>query len=166
MFGIKYAILRYFNAAGADPSSEIGEAHDPETHLIPLVLKSFLKKKIFNIYGTNFKTPDGTAIRDFIHVNDLAFAHILSLKKIFKLKKSIKLNLGTEKGHSVKQIVRETEKLLKKKIKIKNKKKRQGDVSKLVSSSKKAKKTINWTAKNSSIKNIILTAYNWHKKQI
>ena len=164
LFGIKYAILRYFNAAGADSDAEVGEDHKPETHLIPQVINSITNNKILKIYGKNFKTLDGTGVRDYIHVVDLGIAHVLALKKILNTKKSIKLNLGTGKGYSVMQIITEAEKLFKKKIRVKYMARRAGDVSKLISSSKKAKKILRWTAKNSNLKNILVTAYNWHRK--
>jgi len=164
LFGIKYLILRYFNAAGADFEAEVGEDHEPETHLIPNIINALIKNKVLKIYGKNFNTPDGTGVRDYIHVDDLGYAHILALKKILSTHKSLKLNLGTGKGYSVKQIITEAEKIFEKKIKIKYMPRRAGDVSKLISSSAKAKKVLKWKAKNSNLKNILKTAYNWHRK--
>ena len=162
--GLNIALLRYFNAAGADFKAEVGEDHEPETHLIPNIVNSLIKNKVLKVYGKNFNTLDGTGVRDYIHVDDLGYAHILALKKILTTQKSLKLNLGTGKGYSVKQIITEAEKIFKKKIKIKYMPRRAGDVSKLISSSAKAKKALKWKARNSDLKNILITAYNWHKK--
>ncbi len=164
LFGIKFSILRYFNAAGADFKSEVGEDHEPETHLIPNIINSLIKNKVLKIYGKNFNTLDGTGVRDYIHVDDLGYAHILALKKILSTQKSFKLNLGTGKGYSVKQIITKAEQIFKKKIKIKYMPRRAGDVSKLISSSIKAKKVLKWKAQNSDLNNILKTAYNWHRK--
>ena len=115
--GINFFILRYFNAAGSDFESEIGEFHEPETHLIPLAIEALLKNKKFKVFGRNYNTYDKTAVRDYIHVNDLASAHILALKKINKKNKSKVLNLGSEKGTSVLEILSLLEKLKNTKIK-------------------------------------------------
>ena len=163
-FDINYAILRYFNAAGADKDCEIGEDHSPETHLIPLLINAAINNKTLKVFGKNFNTVDGTGVRDYIHVEDLASAHYLALKKILNSKKSFKINLGTEKGYSVNQIIKMAEKIFKCKIKKKYFPRRPGDTAKLVSSSRKAKKILGWTAKKSQLSNILLTAYKWHYK--
>tara|TARA_E500000331_G_scaffold254848_1_gene245376 strand:- start:41 stop:1015 length:975 start_codon:yes stop_codon:yes gene_type:complete len=165
--GIKFAILRYFNASGADKLLDIGECHKPETHLIPLVLKAALKKNnSIKIFGNNYKTKDGTCIRDYIHVSDLAKAHVLSLNKIIKDKKSFHLNLGTGKGYSVKEIIDLAKKITNKEIKVNIFPRRKGDIPEMIADSKKAKRILNWKIKNSDIKTILETAWNWHKKQI
>ena len=163
-FDINYAILRYFNAVGADKDCEIGEDHSPETHLIPLLINAAINNKTLKVFGKNFNTVDGTGVRDYIHVEDLASAHYLALKKILNSKKSFKINLGTEKGYSVNQIIKMAEKIFKCKIKKKYFPRRPGDTAKLVSSSRKAKKILGWTAKKSQLSNILLTAYKWHYK--
>ena len=161
--GINFFILRYFNAAGSDFESEIGEFHEPETHLIPLAIEALLKNKKFKVFGRNYNTYDKTAVRDYIHVNDLASAHILALKKINKKNKSKVLNLGSEKGTSVLEILSLLEKSKNTKIKKKFLKKRKGDLPKLISSSKLANKILGWKAKIGK-KDIIDSAYNWHYK--
>ena len=137
---INFWNLRYFNVAGADGELEIGENHKPETHLIPLLIEAIIKKKKFNLYGNNYNTNDGTCIRDFIHVEDIAYAHILALKKLFKNKLNQSINLGSGIGYSVKQIVVETEKQLNTKAKIQINSRRIGDPEKLTASIKLAKK--------------------------
>ncbi len=161
--GINFFILRYFNAAGSDFDAEIGELHEPETHLIPLAIEALLKNKKFTVFGRNYNTYDKTAVRDYIHVNDLASAHILAINKINKMNKSKVLNLGSEKGTSVLEILNLLEKSKNIKIKKIFRKKRKGDLPKLISSSKLANKILGWEAKINK-KDIIDSAYNWHYK--
>jgi len=164
IYGLKYISLRYFNAAGADSKGEIGEDHCPETHLIPLVLQVALKKRPYiEIYGTNYPTPDGTCIRDFVHVTDLAQAHILALKKLLQKGKSGIYNLGHERGVSVKEVIDIAQKITHKKIPIKKGPKRLGDPAILVASSKKAREELGWKPRYSDIRTIIQTAWRWHK---
>lgn len=164
-YGLKSTILRYFNASGADESAKIGEAHKNETHLIPLVLKTALgKRKEIKIFGTDYPTPDGTCIRDYVHVNDLARAHILALKHMFKTGKSEDFNLGSAKGASVLEIIKKAEKITGKKINFVKDKRRAGDPAVLIASSKKAKKLLNWKT-TYSVDKIIKTAYNWELKR-
>lgn len=157
--------FRYFNAAGADPSATIGEDHKPETHLIPSILNLIKNKKnYFSIYGNNYNTPDGTCIRDYIHVNDIVRAHYLGLKK-FKQKKCIlKYNIGTEIGYSVLEIVKVIENVTKTKINKIFKKKRKGDPPVLIANCKKINRELKWKAKYKNINKIILSAWNWHRK--
>lgn len=164
-YGLKSTILRYFNAAGADESAKIGEAHKNETHLIPLVLQTALgKRKEIKIFGTNYPTPDGTCIRDYVHVNDLARAHILALKYMFKTDKSEDFNLGSSKGASVLEIIKKVQKITGKTFKVKRDKRRPGDPAILIASSKKAKKFLNWKI-TYSVDKIIKTAYGWELKR-
>ena len=166
-YGLKYVSLRYFNAAGADPDGELGELHDPETHLIPNILLFLLgKKERFEIYGNDFPTPDGTAIRDYIHVTDLARAHILALERLLETKKSEVFNLGMKKGYSVLEVVKEVEKVTGKKVEYTIKPRREGDVPVLIASEERARKELNWKPQYSDLKTIIQTAWNWHRKQI
>lgn len=160
---INFCNLRYFNVAGADGELEIGENHKPETHLIPLLIEAIIKKKKFNLYGNNYNTNDGTCIRDFIHVEDIAYAHILALKKLFKNKLNQSINLGSGIGYSVKQIVVETEKQLNTKAKIQINSRRIGDPEKLTASIKLAKKKINWQPKK-KIYEIINSAIKYYLK--
>ena len=169
-YGLPSMILRYFNAAGADPSAALGEDHQPETHLIPLLLKGLLKKNgSINIFGKDYNTPDGTCIRDYIHVCDLADAHILGLKKLLNQKKSKRTspfiyNLGTGKGHSIMEVVKAAEKIVKKRIQINYTDRREGDPPILIAASDKAKKELGWIPKYQNIEEIIEHSYNWHRK--
>lgn len=160
---INYCNLRYFNVAGADKNLEIGENHQPETHLIPLLIQANIKKVKFNLYGDDYNTKDGTCIRDFVHVEDLADAHVKSLKKIFKSKLNCSINIGNGKGFSVKEIISETEKQLKSKTMIKVKKRRSGDLKKLVANIDFAKKKINWKPKK-NLTDMISSSISYYRK--
>lgn len=156
--------LRYFNAAGADHDGEIGEAHNPETHLIPLVINAALKlQDTIKVFGNNYKTTDGTPIRDYVHVSDIAKAHINALEYLLQGGGSVELNLGTGIGYSVLEIIRAVENISGKKIAITMEEKRDGDAPILVADSSKAAKVLHWTPKCSEINEIIETAYNWQK---
>jgi len=162
---IKYISLRYFNAAGADSENQIGELHNPETHLIPCAINSGLKKKKLTIFGKNFKTKDGTAIRDYIYIEDLVKAHLYSLKYLLNKKKSNCFNLGSGKGYSVYEVV----KFLKKNglnIKFKYAKAKSGDPTKLVADNKKIKKILHWNPSRNNLNKILSTAISWHKNLI
>lgn len=164
-YGIKYISLRYFNAAGADLEFDIGEDHDPETHLIPLVMKVALgKMPEIEIFGDDYETPDGTCIRDYIHIKDLALAHILALDKLEKGGNSSVYNLGTGTGTSVKEIIEMTRAVSGKKINAKVADRRPGDPAKLVASYAKAKKELSWIPRRSNVKTIISDAWEWHSK--
>lgn len=163
-YGIKYTALRYFNAAGAHVSGKIGEHHNPETHLIPIVLQVALgeRNKIM-IFGDDYKTEDGTCIRDYIHVYDLASAHLLALERLMNGEESAVYNLGNGKGFSVKEVVEVARKVTGKEIKAEVAPRRAGDPAVLVASSEKAKKELNWKPEFNSLETIIETAWNWHK---
>lgn len=164
-YRLKSAVLRYFNASGADKSAQIGEAHKNETHLIPLVLQTALgKRKEIKIFGTDYPTPDGTCIRDYVHVEDLARAHILALEYILKTGKSEDFNLGSSKGASVLEIIKKVQKITGKTFKVVKDKRRPGDPAVLIASSKKAKKILNWQT-TYGINEIIKTAYEWEIKR-
>ncbi len=165
-YGLKFISLRYFNAAGADPEGGLGEMHEPETHLIPNVLLTVLGKRAsFDLFGDDFPTPDGTAIRDYVHVTDLAAAHVLALKKLLAAPSSDVINLGTNRGYSVLEIVRAVEAVTGRKVAREVKPRRQGDVPVLLASKEKAGKALSWTPRHSSLEEIIRTAWRWHKKQ-
>ncbi|RMD02485.1 UDP-glucose 4-epimerase GalE [Clostridium autoethanogenum] len=166
-YGIKYAALRYFNAAGAHINGVIGEDHRPETHLIPIILQVALKKrdKIF-IFGDDYNTEDGTCVRDYVHVTDLANAHLLALHKIMKDNESKIYNLGNGKGFSVKEVIEVSRKVTGQKIEAEIAPRRQGDPAVLVASSKKAQEELGWKPKYNSLENIIGTAWNWHKNHV
>lgn len=164
-YGLKYISLRYFNAAGADPDGLLGEMHEPETHLIPNLLLFLLgEKKGFDLYGTDFPTEDGTAVRDYIHVTDLARAHVLALQRLLESSRSEFINLGTNTGYSVLEIIKKTEAITGKKVLYKERPKRKGDVPVLLASNEKAEKILGWKLSHSDIETIIQTAWNWHQK--
>ncbi|MFV0502755.1 MAG: UDP-glucose 4-epimerase GalE [Lachnospirales bacterium] len=163
-YGMKYVVLRYFNVAGAHISGEIGEAHTIETHLIPLVLQVPLgKRDAISIFGDDYDTHDGTCIRDYIHVTDLANAHILAINKIFKDNTSETYNLGNGKGFTVKEIIETSEKVVGKDINKKIVPRRKGDPARLVASSEKIMKELDWKPEYNSLEKIIETAWSWHK---
>ncbi|MES2768773.1 MAG: UDP-glucose 4-epimerase GalE [Bdellovibrionota bacterium] len=166
-YGLRSVCLRYFNAAGADPESLIGENHEPETHIIPLAIESALKNKVLKIFGSDYSTPDGTCLRDYIHVADLAEAHVLALKYLNTSDKNFDyFNLGNEKAFSVKEIVKAVEEVSNLKVNAEIYPRRSGDPAVLVSDSTKAKNILKWTPEIKDIKEIIRTAYNWHKKNL
>ncbi len=160
---LNYIPLRYFNAAGADPEGKLGEDHFPETHLIPLVLKAALNGDSVPIYGTDYNTPDGTCIRDYIHVTDLAQAHILALNKLEKGEISEIYNLGNGNGYSVREVVETARKVTGKKIVSIESSRRPGDPARLVASSEKIRKKLGWVPKYPDLETIIETAWKWHR---
>jgi UDP-glucose-4-epimerase GalE len=164
-YGLKFISLRYFNAAGADPDGELGEMHDPETHLIPSILLFLLgKKRTFEIYGTDFPTPDGTAVRDYIHVTDLAEAHVLALRRLLNTPESEFINLGASRGHSVLEVIRKAEEVTGRKVDFKAGPQRLGDVPVLLASKEKAEQKLGWKLRHSGLERIIETAWKWHRK--
>jgi len=165
-YGIRYISLRYFNAAGADDSGEIGERHEPETHLIPLILKAAAGEyKNIKIFGTDYPTPDGTCIRDYIHVSDLTRAHLLSLEALLAGEKSAVYNLGNSKGYSVSEVVELARKITGQPVETVKTERRPGDPAKLVADSEKIRKELGWKPKYEDIETIITTAWNWHQKE-
>ena len=164
-YGLKYISLRYFNAAGADPDTEVGEDHDPETHLIPLVLDAAIgKRKGIKVFGTDYETPDGTCIRDYIHVTDLAQAHILALQQLMGGADSSVYNLGNGQGFSVLEVIERARKITGKNIVVENSDRRPGDPPVLIASNAKAVKELGWKPQYADIDDIIGTAWEWHKK--
>jgi UDP-glucose 4-epimerase len=165
-YGLKYAILRYFNAAGAHPDGMIGESHRIETHLIPLILKTLTgEKKTVKIYGDNYETPDGTCIRDYIHVCDLAVAHRLSLELVLASGKNECINLGTGKGVSVKEVISACEEVTGLKVPLVFTDRRPGDPAILVASNKYAEQILNFCPEYTNIHEIIKTAWYWEKNR-
>ncbi len=163
--GLSTASLRYFNAAGADPDGEIGEDHDPETHLIPLVIAAALARRdSVDVYGTDYPTPDGTAMRDYIHVTDLAEAHVRALDHLRQGGKSITLNLGTGHGHSVRDVIREVENVACRAVPARDTARRQGDPAVLIADPSRAREILNWVPQRSSLKTIVETAWRWHSR--
>ncbi|MBU4269605.1 UDP-glucose 4-epimerase GalE [Candidatus Dependentiae bacterium] len=163
-YNLKYVSLRYFNAAGADYKNDLGEIHNPETHIIPLILKAIKNNKIFKVFGTNYKTADGTCIRDYIHVQDLAKAHLLSLKYLEAGNDSDVFNLGSGTGFSVREIINTVEKVVGAKLNIEYVDRRPGDVDILIADNKKIKSVLDMEFEHSNIENIIKTANSFHAK--
>ncbi len=161
--GLGYAILRYFNVAGASPDGTIGEDHFPESHLIPRILAGALDpNQPVKIFGTDYPTQDGTCVRDYVHVMDLVNAHILAIEKI-EAGKGQTYNLGSENGFSVKEVIAACEAVTGKKLKVVEEARRAGDSAVLVASSRKIKADLNWTRKYPDLKTIVEHAWNWHK---
>lgn len=164
-YGLRWTALRYFNAAGADFEGEIGEAHDPETHLIPLVLDAASgRRKDITIFGTDYDTEDGTCVRDYIHVVDLADAHVLALKAIEAGAENNAFNLGVGKGYSVRQVIETSERMTNLKVPVVQGNRREGDPASLVADASKAREILGWQATRSDLDSIVRSAWNWHKK--
>jgi UDP-glucose 4-epimerase len=164
-YGLKFISLRYFNAAGADPDGRLGEMHDPETHLIPNILLYLLgKKEAFELFGTDYPTSDGTAIRDYVHVTDLAAAHVLALRRLLRSSESDSINLGTNLGHSVLEVIRTVEEITGLKVAFRAKPRRKGDVAALLASKDKAERILGWKPRHSSLEKIVETAWKWHSR--
>jgi UDP-glucose 4-epimerase len=161
---LNYISLRYFNAAGADPEGELGEDHSRETHLVPLVIKAALDGTSVTVFGTDYDTPDGTCIRDYIHVTDLAHAHILALQKLNQVKFSGTYNLGNGNGYSVRQVIETVKKVTGRKIATIDSPRRPGDPARLVASSQKIKEELGWIPRYPDLETIVKTAYDWHRE--
>ena len=162
-YGMKYVALRYFNAAGAHASGEIGEAHNPESHLIPLILQvSNGKREQINIFGDDYPTPDGTCIRDSIHITDLADAHIKALEYLKNGGKSTYYNLGNGNGFSVKEVIDTVEKVVGSPVKKQVVDRRPGDPASLVASSEKIQQELGWKPKYDTLDSIVASAWKWH----
>jgi UDP-glucose-4-epimerase GalE len=161
--GLRWTALRYFNAAGADPDGEIGEDHQPETHLIPLAIETALgRRRELLVMGTDYPTPDGTAIRDYIHVADLADAHVRALRHLEANGISGALNLGTGHGHSVREVVAMVERVSGRQVNARNAPRRAGDPPALVAAPGRATELLAWKPRWSSLQSIVQTAYRWH----
>lgn len=166
-YGLQFVVLRYFNAAGADPDAEIGEDHNPETHIIPLVLDAAAgKKPDIKVFGTDYPTSDGSCVRDYIHVTDLAQAHLLALKYLKKGGESDFFNLGNKKGSSVLEIIDAVKRVTGKDFKVTLAPRRPGDPAILVGSSEKARKVLGWEPQFADIDTIVSHAWKWHQKKV
>ncbi|MEH7545736.1 MULTISPECIES: UDP-glucose 4-epimerase GalE [Bacillaceae] len=166
-YGLNYVVLRYFNAAGAHQSAAIGESHDPETHLIPIILQQLLgtREKI-SVFGSDYDTEDGTCIRDYIHVTDLAHAHILALEALLSGEKSAETyNLGNGLGYSVKEVIETCERVTGIKANVEMADRRAGDPARLVASSNKIFTELGWKAER-HLEKIIADAWKWHQNQL
>lgn len=163
-YGLQYVSLRYFNAAGADPDTRVGEMHEPEGHIIPLVLQALSgRQPEFTIHGIDYDTPDGTCIRDFVHVADITQAHILALDYLEEDGRSTVYNIGLENGYSVREVIRAAEEVARASVTVKEGPRRPGDPPVLVASAKKIREELNWEPKYSDLEAIIETAWNWEQ---
>ena len=163
-YGIGYAVLRYFNAAGGSLDGLLGESHDPETHLIPNAIKAALKNTEFALFGDDYKTADGSAIRDYIHVLDLVDAHILAIEKINKDKGMLIYNVGTGNGYSNKEVMEMVKKVSGQKVNVLESPRRPGDADELVADASRIKQELGFIPKYSDLETIIKTAWTWHNK--
>jgi UDP-arabinose 4-epimerase len=164
--GFSHAALRYFNAAGADPDGEIGEDHEPETHLIPLVLQAAMgRRPQIDVLGTDYPTPDGTAIRDYIHVQDLAEAHVKALAHLLRGGGSLQLNLGTGTGHSVREVIAAAERVTGRRVPQRETERRPGDPPVLVAEVIRTREVLDWVPVLSSLDTILATAWAWHNRR-
>jgi UDP-glucose 4-epimerase len=165
-YGLQSVAFRYFNASGANPEGLLGEDHNPETHLIPLVLFAALgKRESISIFGTDYPTPDGTCLRDYIHVSDLADAHVLGLQYLLQGGRSEIFNLGNGNGFSVREVIETARQVTGREIKIVECDRRSGDAPVLVGSSDKARKILNWTPQYADLSQIIRDAWQWHQRR-
>ncbi|MEX2007752.1 MAG: UDP-glucose 4-epimerase GalE [Candidatus Levyibacteriota bacterium] len=165
IYGIKHINLRYFNAAGAALDGSLGEDHVPETHIIPVAIEAALTGSAFSLFGNDYDTPDGTCIRDYIHVEDLATAHILALEKLGKSEKSDSFNLGTGKGYSNLEILSMVEKVSGAKIPVTIVERREGDPPQIFADNRKAREGLGFTTQCSDLATIVETAFAWHRKK-
>lgn len=163
--GLRSVIFRYFNAAGADLEGELGEAHNPETHLIPLAIRTALgHQESLNVFGSDHATLDGTAIRDYVHVTDLAEAHVLAVQWLLSGKESAVLNLAAGRGYSVSEVLAMVERVTQRSVKKSVLPKNAGEPAILVANAQKAASILGWKAKKSDLETIVSTAYHWHLK--
>lgn len=166
-FGLNYCIFRYFCAAGASKSGKIGEAHNPETHVIPVMINKAMNNETFSIYGNDYDTPDGTCIRDFVHVLDIVEAHRLALEQMLSNEIYAEdFNLGSEHGYSILELINTMSEILNKDIEYNVEDRRMGDPAILIADSKKAQEKLLWTPQHSELKEILSDAINWHQHKL
>ncbi|MGI9305440.1 MAG: UDP-glucose 4-epimerase GalE, partial [Gammaproteobacteria bacterium] len=164
-YGLKAAALRYFNAAGADPAGRLGERHDPETHLIPLVLQAASgKRESITIFGVDYDTPDGTCVRDYVHVNDLCDAHLQALERLLDGGGSARYNLGNGAGFSVRQVIDAAAKVVGHEIPVVQGERRAGDPARLVADSTRCKSELQWRPRYADLETIISHAWRWEQR--
>lgn len=164
--GISWAALRYFNAGGADADGQLGEAHQPETHLIPLVLRAALTGEPCDVFGDDYPTRDGTCERDYIHVADLAHAHVLALEYLMNGGPSVALNLGTGHGYTVQEVIHAAQAITGRQVPFRITPRRAGDPAVLVADPANAERTLGWRARRSTLESIVGSAYAWHSRQV
>jgi UDP-glucose-4-epimerase GalE len=165
--GVKWVALRYFNAAGADADGQIGEDHTPETHLIPLIIQAAMGlRPQVEVFGSDYPTADGTAIRDYIHVTDLADAHVKALGYLFDGGEPVALNLGTGRGYSVREVIAAVERASGRSVPVRDAPRRPGDPPELVANAEQAGRRLGWYPQHSSLENIAGTAWAWHQAQM
>lgn len=166
-FDFKSVCLRYFNAAGADPEGQLGERHDPETHLIPLILQAVSgRRENIHVFGRDYDTPDGTCIRDYIHIVDLCSAHLAALEYLNKGGGSDRFNLGNGSGFSVQQVIDAVQKVSAKEVTVVNGPRREGDPARLVADSARARSVLSWQPKFTDLETIVAHAWQWELKQV
>ncbi len=166
-YGLGWVALRYFNAAGADEAGELGEDHHPETHLIPLAIQCALgERPNLDVYGTDYPTPDGTALRDYIHVTDLAEAHVLALRRLLDGGQSAALNLGTGRGHSVREVITAVERVSGGRISVRETARRAGDPPTLIADATRAHRALGWKPRLSTLETIVATSWKWHSTRL
>ncbi len=165
-YGLRSMALRYFNAAGADPAGQIGEEHDPETHLIPLVMQAALGAKPLTIFGDDYPTPDGTAIRDYVHVTDLADAHVRAVRYLEDGGTCAALNLGTGQGHSVREVIQSVERVSKRKVPSIVAPRREGDAPAMVADASRAMGALGWKPVFSDLDTLVGTAWRWFTRSV
>ena len=163
-YGLRSACLRYFNAAGADPDGELGEFHDPETHLLPLAIYAALGREPLKVFGTDYPTFDGTAVRDYIHVMDLADAHVRALHYLLAGKPGMQTNIGTGQGHSVRDVIRAVQEVSGQRIQVEYGPRRLGDAASLIADPSRARSMLGWTPQLSSLEMLVQTAWTWHSR--
>lgn len=163
-YGLRFVALRYFNAAGADASGDMGEDHADETHLIPRALKAVQGGPTLKVFGSDYDTPDGTCIRDYVHVTDLVEAHVLALEYLFKESESDVFNLGNGNGFSVQEVIQAVEKVTGQNALHEKAPRREGDPARLVADSSKAKKVLGWEPRHAGLEEIVASAWEWHSK--
>lgn len=163
--GLRWMAMRYFNASGADFEGQIGEAHDPETHLIPLAIQAACGEiEQLNLFGTDYPTPDGTAVRDYVHVMDLAEAHLLAVKHLACGGQSAALNIGTGQGYSVREVIQAVEQIGERPVPVVEGPRRAGDAPELIANASRARQLLRWTPHHSDLATIVATAWRWHTR--
>jgi UDP-arabinose 4-epimerase len=166
-YGLDWVTLRYFNAAGADPDGQLGEDHEPETHLIPLAIDAALGRRPWvEVFGTDYPTPDGTAIRDFVHVADLAYAHVRALRHLLNGGESVALNLGTGAGYSVREVIAIVERIAGRTVPVREQTRRHGDPPILLADARRARDVLGWQPDHLTLESTIRSAWKWRVKTL